>query len=48
MVIITGAAGGLGKTYALDMAQRGAKVVVNNLGGKADGTGAEHSMADET
>src|SRR5215475_15480897 len=47
-VIITGAGGGLGKTYALDMARRGAKVVVNDLGGKADGTGAGHSMADQT
>jgi len=48
VVIITGAGGGLGKTYALDMGRRGAKVVVNDLGGKADGTGASHSMADET
>lgn len=48
VVIITGAGGGLGKTYALDMGRRGAKVVVNDLGGKADGTGAGHSMADET
>jgi NAD(P)-dependent dehydrogenase (short-subunit alcohol dehydrogenase family) len=48
VAVITGAGGGLGKTYALDMARRGAKVVVNDLGGKADGTGAGHSMADET
>jgi NAD(P)-dependent dehydrogenase (short-subunit alcohol dehydrogenase family) len=48
VVIITGAGGGLGKTYALDMARRGAKVVVNDLGGKTDGTGAGHSMADQT
>ena len=48
VVIITGAGGGLGKTYALDMARRGAKVVVNDLGGKADGTGKSTSMADHT
>jgi NAD(P)-dependent dehydrogenase (short-subunit alcohol dehydrogenase family) len=48
VVVITGAGGGLGRTYALDMARRGAKVVVNDLGGKADGSGAGHSMADQT
>jgi NAD(P)-dependent dehydrogenase (short-subunit alcohol dehydrogenase family) len=46
VVIVTGAGGGLGKTYALDFAKRGAKVVVNDLGGAADGTGASSSMAD--
>lgn len=48
VAIITGAGGGLGKTYALLLGQRGAKVVVNDLGGKPDGTGASHSMADTT
>jgi len=48
VAIITGAGGGLGKTYALDLAGRGAKVVVNDLGGSADGTGGGTSMADET
>ena len=47
VAVITGAGGGLGKTYALEMARRGAKVVVNDLGGKSDGTGAGHSMADQ-
>jgi NAD(P)-dependent dehydrogenase (short-subunit alcohol dehydrogenase family) len=47
VAVITGAGGGLGKTYALEMARRGAKVVVNDLGGKADGTGASTSMADQ-
>jgi NAD(P)-dependent dehydrogenase (short-subunit alcohol dehydrogenase family) len=48
VAIITGAGGGLGKTYALQLASRGCKVVVNDLGGKADGTGASSSMADQT
>jgi NAD(P)-dependent dehydrogenase (short-subunit alcohol dehydrogenase family) len=48
VAIITGAGGGLGKTYALMLAKRGAKVVVNDLGGKPDGTGASSSMADTT
>ena len=47
VVIVTGAGGGLGKTYALDFASRGAKVVVNDLGGASDGTGASASMADQ-
>jgi NAD(P)-dependent dehydrogenase (short-subunit alcohol dehydrogenase family) len=47
VVIVTGAGGGLGKTYALEFARRGAKVVVNDLGGKSDGTGASASMADQ-
>ncbi len=46
VAIITGAGGGLGRTYALELAKRGAKVVVNDLGGKADGTGKSSSMAD--
>ena len=48
VAVITGAGGGLGKTYALELARRGAKVVVNDLGGAADGTGAGSSMADAT
>ncbi len=47
VAVITGAGGGLGKSYALDFAKRGAKVVVNDLGGARDGTGASSSMADE-
>jgi NAD(P)-dependent dehydrogenase (short-subunit alcohol dehydrogenase family) len=46
VAVITGAGGGLGRTYAVEIARRGGKVVVNDLGGKADGTGAGHSMAD--
>jgi len=47
VAIITGAGGGLGKTYALELGRRGASVVVNDLGGSADGTGAGSVMADE-
>lgn len=47
VAVITGAGGGLGRTYALELARRGAKVVVNDLGGRADGTGSSHSMADK-
>ncbi|MDB2584853.1 SDR family oxidoreductase [Alphaproteobacteria bacterium] len=38
VVIVTGAGGGLGKSHALDFARRGAKVVVNDLGGSVDGS----------
>jgi NAD(P)-dependent dehydrogenase (short-subunit alcohol dehydrogenase family) len=48
VAVITGAGGGLGKTYALDLARRGASIVVNDLGGSADGTGGGSSMADAT
>jgi NAD(P)-dependent dehydrogenase (short-subunit alcohol dehydrogenase family) len=47
VAVITGAGGGLGRTYALDIAGRGGKVVVNDLGGAADGTGGAHSAADK-
>ena len=43
----TGAGGGLGRQYALTLAGEGASVVVNDLGGARDGTGAGHSMADQ-
>ena len=39
VVIVTGAGGGLGKSHALEFARRGAKVVVNDLGGSVDGSG---------
>lgn len=47
VAIVTGAGGGLGRTYALEMARRGAKVVVNDLGGSVDGTGGEHTAAQK-
>jgi NAD(P)-dependent dehydrogenase (short-subunit alcohol dehydrogenase family) len=46
VIIVTGAGGGLGREYALFMAGVGAKVVVNDLGGARDGSGAGTSMAD--
>jgi NAD(P)-dependent dehydrogenase (short-subunit alcohol dehydrogenase family) len=47
VAVVTGAGGGLGRTYALEFGRRGAKVVVNDLGGASDGTGASASMADQ-
>jgi len=46
VVLITGAGNGLGRTYALEMGKRGAKVVVNDLGGSAFGDGADKGAAD--
>ncbi|MFO8047788.1 MAG: SDR family NAD(P)-dependent oxidoreductase, partial [Desulfosudaceae bacterium] len=45
VAVITGAGGGLGRTYALQLAARGAKVVVNDLGGARDGSGKGSSSA---
>jgi NAD(P)-dependent dehydrogenase (short-subunit alcohol dehydrogenase family) len=46
VAVVTGAGNGLGKTYALLLASRGAKVVVNDLGGSHDGKGASARAAD--
>lgn len=46
VAVVTGAGGGLGRTYALELARRGARVVVNDLGASVDGTGASVKAAD--
>ena len=46
VAIVTGAGGGLGREHALALAKEGAAVLVNDLGGSRDGTGAGHNMAD--
>ncbi len=46
VAVVTGAGGGLGRTYALELGRRGARVVVNDLGGAVDGTGSSSSAAD--
>ncbi|MAJ80375.1 MAG: 3-oxoacyl-ACP reductase [Porticoccaceae bacterium] len=47
VAIITGAGNGLGRSHALALAQRGAKVVVNDVGGARDGTGTSTAAADD-
>ncbi|SIK19481.1 Putative short-chain dehydrogenase/reductase [Mycobacteroides abscessus subsp. abscessus] len=46
VIVVTGAGGGLGREYALTLAGEGASVVVNDLGGARDGSGAGSAMAD--
>jgi NAD(P)-dependent dehydrogenase (short-subunit alcohol dehydrogenase family) len=51
VAIVTGAGGGLGRQHALELARRGAKIVVNDLGGSVDGSGggseASHKVVEE-
>ena len=50
VVVVTGAGRGLGRSHALEFARRGARVLVNDLGGAVDGTGSgptAQSVVDE-
>ena len=47
VAIITGAGGGLGRSHALELSKRGAKVVVNDLGGSVDGSGGSSGAAEK-
>jgi NAD(P)-dependent dehydrogenase (short-subunit alcohol dehydrogenase family) len=47
VAIVTGAGGGLGRSHALELARRGAKVVINDLGGALDGTGGNSAAAEK-
>ncbi|MFH1240994.1 MAG: SDR family NAD(P)-dependent oxidoreductase, partial [Pseudomonadota bacterium] len=47
VAIVTGAGAGLGRAYVIELARRGAKVVVNDLGGARDGTGSGSEAADK-
>ena len=47
VAIVTGAGAGLGRAYALDLAKRGAKVVVNDFGGGSDGSGGSSAPAEK-
>ncbi|MDI9527900.1 MAG: SDR family NAD(P)-dependent oxidoreductase, partial [Pseudomonadota bacterium] len=47
VAIVTGAGAGLGRSYALELAKRGAKVVINDLGGARDGVGSDSSAANK-
>ena len=45
VIIVTGAGGGLGRSHALELARRGGKILVNDLGGALDGSGGSSSAA---
>ncbi len=47
VAIVTGAGAGLGKCHAIELAKRGAKVVVNDLGGSRDGSGSDDAAASK-
>lgn len=48
VAVVTGAGRGLGRLYAMEMARRGASIVVNDLGGSSRGEGADPSVAEAT
>jgi len=47
VAVITGAGGGLGRSHALELASRGALIVINDLGGSVDGQGGSHTAAQQ-
>jgi NAD(P)-dependent dehydrogenase (short-subunit alcohol dehydrogenase family) len=47
VAIVTGAGGGLGRSHALELARRGARLVVNDPGGTVDGVGGDQAAADQ-
>jgi len=47
VAIVTGAGAGLGRCHALELAKRGAKVVINDLGGSRDGVGSSDAAANK-
>ena len=47
VAIITGAGGGLGRSHALELAKRGARIVVNDLGGSVSGDGSDKGAAQK-
>ena len=46
VIVVTGAGGGMGRTHALELARRGARVVVNDLGGHPFGGGSDPGLAE--
>ena len=48
VAVVTGAGGGLGRAYAISFAERGASIIVNDIGTSHDGYGSSHEPADAT